>query len=133
MFGKGFRQRLRQFGFPNWSARVVYAEKKSAPQGEGKTTDVSQDGASIVVDRDLGVGQTIKIRRVGANKEALARVVGCYQDHRSTGRVFGVALSDKESNLWDIVFPPAAGLGRCRAALPAAVRRLRTARGFLPE
>lgn len=78
--------------------------------GEGKTMDVSQDGASIVVDRDLGVGQTIKIRRVGASKEALARVVGCYQDHRSTGRVFGVALSDKESNLWDIVFPPAAGL-----------------------
>lgn len=36
--------------------------------GEGKTTDVSQDGASIVVDRDLGVGQTIKIRRVGATR-----------------------------------------------------------------
>lgn len=35
--------------------------------GEGKTMDVSQDGASIVVDRDLGVGQTIKIRRVGAS------------------------------------------------------------------
>jgi hypothetical protein len=78
--------------------------------GEGKTIDVSQDGASIVVDGDLGVGQIIKIRRVGANKEALARVVGCYQDHRTTGRVFGVALSDKESNLWDIVFPSAAGL-----------------------
>lgn len=67
--------------------------------GEGKTMDVSQDGASTVVDRDLGVGQTIKIRRVGASKEALARVVGCYQDHRSTGRVFGVALSDKDGTL----------------------------------
>lgn len=78
--------------------------------GEGKTIDVSQDGASIMVDGDLGVGQIIKIRRVGANKEALARVVGCYRDHSSTGRVFGVALSHKESNLWDMVFPLAAGL-----------------------
>ena len=89
-FGKGLRQRLRQFGFPSWSACLVYAEKKSSPHckvflnlrlrlsvpvergedflGEGKTIDVSQDGASITVDRDLGVGQTIKTRRVGANK-----------------------------------------------------------------
>lgn len=78
--------------------------------GEGETIDVSHDGASILLDRDLRVGQTIKIRRVGANKEALARVVGCYQDHGSTGRVFGVAFCDDESNLWDIAFPPAAGL-----------------------
>lgn len=78
--------------------------------GEGHTIDVSYRGASIVVEGDLRVGQTIKIRRVDADKEALARVVGYYQDHRSTGRVFGVALSDQDSNLWDIVFPPAAGL-----------------------
>jgi len=78
--------------------------------GEGETIDVSHDGASIMLHRDLRVGQTIKIRRVGANNEALARVVGCYRDHTSTGRVFGVALSDTESNLWDIVFPPSAAL-----------------------
>lgn len=78
--------------------------------GEGETIDVSHDGASIMLDRDLRVGQTIKIRRVGTNKEALERVVGGYQDHSSTGRVFGVAFSDKGSNLWGIVFPPAAGL-----------------------
>jgi len=78
--------------------------------GEGQTIDVSHDGASIMVDRDLRVGQTIKIRRVEADKEALARVVGYYQDHRSKGRVFGVVLSDNESNPWDIVFPPAARL-----------------------
>lgn len=63
-----------------------------------------------MLDRDLRVGQTIKIRRVGANQEALARVVGCYQDHSSTGPVFAVAFSDKDSNLWGFVFPPAAGL-----------------------
>ena len=78
--------------------------------GDGETIDVSHDGASIMLHRDLRVGQTIKIRRVGANNEALARVVGCYRDHTSTGRVFGVALSDTESNLWDIVFPPSAAL-----------------------
>jgi hypothetical protein len=101
--------------------------------GEGRTIEVSQDGAAIMVDRDLGVGQTIKIRRVGANKEALARVVGCYRDHSSTGRVFGVVLRDKESNLWDMVFPPAAGLEDAVVRSLLAVRRLRTARGFPPE
>jgi hypothetical protein len=84
------------------------AERGEEFLGEGKTIDVSQDGASIMVDRDLGIGQTIKIRRVGANKEALARVVGSYQN--SAGRVFGVVLSDNQINLWDIVFPPAAAL-----------------------
>jgi len=57
----------------------------------------------------FSVGQTIKIRRVGANKEGLARVVGCYKDPSAAGRVFGLALSDRQINLWDIVFPPAAG------------------------
>jgi len=84
------------------------AERGEEFLGEGKTIDVSQDGASIMVDRDLGIGQTIKIRRVGANKEALARVVGSYQN--AAGRVFGVVLSDNQINLWDIVFPPAAAL-----------------------
>jgi hypothetical protein len=77
--------------------------------GEGKTIDVSHAGASIMVDRDLRVGQTIRIQRVRANKEALARVVGCYKDHSAAGSVFGVALSNNQINPWDIVFPPAAG------------------------
>ena len=35
--------------------------------------------------------------------------MGCYKDPSAAGRVFGLALSDRQINLWDIVFPPAAG------------------------
>ena len=78
--------------------------------GEGQTLDVSHDGAAILVDRDLPVGQIVKIRRVGANKEAAARVVGCYKDQPYAGHVFGVVLidADTKTTLWDIVFPAAA-------------------------
>ena len=127
-FSKGSGNAVRKAGPQTWPAlktnlrrgeRVLLSLRLrvSAPAeggeeflGEAKTIDVSQDGASIMVDGELRVGQTIKIRRVGANKEALARVVGSYLDHNAAGRVFGVALSDKQSNLWDIAFPPAAGL-----------------------
>lgn len=126
-FGKGSGNSAFKAGLPassslkknlRGSVRVVLnlrlrvsapAERGEDFLGEGETIDVSHDGASILLDRDLRVGQTIKIRRVGANKEALARVVGCYRDHTSTGRVFGVAFRDTESHPWDIVFPPAVG------------------------
>ena len=85
------------------------AERGEDFSGEGHTVDVSHDGAAIVVDRDLHVGQTIKIRRIGVNKEALARVVEYYKDDASGAHVFGVALFDTRVNLWDIVFPPSAG------------------------
>ena len=78
--------------------------------GEGQTLDVSHDGAAIMVDRDLPIGQTVQIRRVGVHKEAPARVVGYYKDHPSNGHVFGVALTDadKKNTIWDIAFPTAA-------------------------
>lgn len=75
---------------------------------EGRTVDVSQDGAAIIVDRDLRVGQTVKIQRVGVPKEAEARVVGLHCEERSGARVFGISLTESSSNLWDIVFPPVA-------------------------
>lgn len=127
-FGKGSGNSAFKAGLPapstleknlRGSARVILnlRLRVSAPVGrgedflgEGETIDVSHDGASIMLDRDLRVGQTIRILRVGANQEALARVVGCYRDHPSTGRVFGVAFSDPESHPWDLVFPPAAAL-----------------------
>lgn len=87
------------------------AERGQDFSGEGHTVDVSQDGAAIAVDRDLHVGQTIRIRRIGVNKEALARVVE-YKNNASGARVFGVALTDTQVNLWDIVFPPTAGLDK---------------------
>lgn len=87
---------------------------------EGRTIDVSQDGASIMVDRDLNIGQTIKVRRVGVNREALALVVGNYKDHDSNSRVFGITLKDSNVNLWDIVFPAPADLDK--AVLRALLR-----------
>jgi PilZ domain-containing protein len=87
---------------------------------EGQTIDVSHDGAAIIVDRDLSVGQTIKVRRVGVNKEAMARVVGNYKDQASNSRVFGIALTDNQANLWDIVFPTTADLDN--AVLRALLR-----------
>ena len=96
------------------------AERGEDFSGEGHTVDVSHDGAAIVVDRDLHVGQTIKIRRIGVNKEALARVVEYYKDNASGARVFGIVLADTKVNLWDIVFPPPAGLAK--AVLRALLR-----------
>src|SRR5437764_12791778 len=88
--------------------------------GEGQTIDVSHDGAAIMVDGELRVGQTVKIRRVGVNKEAVARVVGNYREHGSNSRIFGIALEDSKVNLWDIVFPAGADLEK--AVLRALLR-----------
>ena len=96
------------------------AERGEYFSGEGHTIDVSHDGAAIAVDRDLHVGQTIKIRRIGVKKEALARVVEYYKNNVSGARVFGVALTDTQVNLWDIVFPQPAGLDK--AVLRALLR-----------
>lgn len=107
--------------FLNLRVRIsAPAERGEDFVGEGQTIDVSHDGAAIMVDRDLRVGQTIKVRRVGVNKEAAARVVGYYQDHASNSRVFGIALTESKANLWDIVFPTIADLDQ--AVLRALLR-----------
>lgn len=107
--------------FVNLRVRISAAEERGDDfLGEGQTLDVSHDGASIMVDRDLSIGQTIKIRRVGVNKEALGQVVGSYKDHGSNSRVFGIVLKDNNVNLWDIVFPTAANLDK--AVLRALLR-----------
>lgn len=89
-FGKGCGNSAFQAGAPassvlkknlRRSARVflnlrlclsVPVERGGDFLAEGKTIHVSQDGASIMADRDLGVGRTIKIRRFGANKGNLS-------------------------------------------------------------
>lgn len=96
------------------------AERGDDFLGEGQTIDVSHYGASIMLDRDLIVGQTIKIRRVGVNKEAVAQVIGNYKDHGSNSRVFGIALKDSNADFWDIVFPATADLDK--AVLRALLR-----------
>jgi len=73
---------------------------------EGHTVDVSRQGATIMVDRELRPGQNIKIQRIGVFKEAMAQVVG--QIMRGTqGLLYGIALVDPNVNLWDISFPAA--------------------------
>lgn len=73
--------------------------------------DVSHDGAAIRLDCELQIGQTIKIKRVGVDKEAAARVVEYHSWHNgSTARVFGIAWIEKNVDIWDIAFPAAEGL-----------------------
>ena len=108
---KNFRRSERVF--MNLRVRVsAPAERGEHSLSEGQTIEVSHHGASITVDRDLSVGQTIIVRRVGVNKEAEARVVGTYRDHASNSRVFGIALTENNVNLWDIVFPAPADLDK---------------------
>jgi hypothetical protein len=76
---------------------------------EGRTVDVSQHGATVVVDRELFVGQSIKVQRIGHAKEGMARVVS-HKASQSEGHLFGIAFTDERANLWDIVFPNVAEL-----------------------
>ena len=71
---------------------------------EGHTVDVSREGATIIVDRELRLGQNIKIQRIGVTKEAKARVVGQIVG-KTAGLVYGITLVDPTVNLWDISFP----------------------------
>lgn len=98
--------------FVSLRVRISAAERGENFLGEGQTIDVSHDGAAILVERDLEVGQTIKIRRVGVNKEAVAKVIGNYKDQGCHSRVFGIALKDSNVNLWDIVFPATVDLDK---------------------
>jgi hypothetical protein len=71
---------------------------------EGRTVDVSREGATIIADRELRPGQNIKIQRIGVTKEAKARVVG--QIARETaGLLYRITLVEPTVNLWDISFP----------------------------
>lgn len=107
--------------FLNLRVRIsAPAERGEDFVGEGQTIEVSHDGAAIMMDRNLSVGQTIKVRRVGVNKEAVARVVGYYKDPTSNSRIFGIALTESKPNLWDIVFPATADLNN--AVLRALLR-----------
>ena len=74
---------------------------------EGRTVDVSQHGATVMVHRELFVGQSIKVERIGHAKEGMARVVS-HKASQSEGHLFGIALTDERVDLWDIVFPSAA-------------------------
>lgn len=70
------------------------------------TEDISRHGATIVVNRQLAVGQNISVQRVEAKKEAEARVVD-RKAGKSNGYHFGIAFTENTPDVWDIEFPSA--------------------------
>jgi hypothetical protein len=73
---------------------------------EGQTVDISRQGATIKVERELFAGETIKIRRLdGIGKEVMARVVGRV-GAGPEGHLFGVTMLDPDVVYpWGVVFP----------------------------
>lgn len=88
---------------------------------EGQTIDISRQGATIKVDRDLFAGEIIKIQRLdGVGKEAAARVVGRVAAG-SEGHVFGVTMLDPALvNPLGVGFPSVADMHK--AVLRALLR-----------
>jgi hypothetical protein len=69
-----------------------------------RTVLVSRHGATIILNRKLAPDHELILKRVGANREALVRVVGQIGG-RPEGYIYGVALQDLGTNLWNIYFP----------------------------
>jgi hypothetical protein len=88
---------------------------------EGQTIDISRQGATIKVDRELFAGEIVKIQRLnGAGKEVMARVVGRVS-RGSEGHMFGLTILDPAvANPWGIVFPAVADMDN--AVLRALLR-----------
>jgi hypothetical protein len=88
---------------------------------EGQTVDVSRQGATIKVDRELFAGEIIKVHRLdGAGKEVMARVVGRVA-RGSEGHLFGLTICEPVvANPWGIVFPAVADMDN--AVLRALMR-----------
>ncbi len=80
---------------------------------DGQTVDISRQGATIKVSRELFTGEIIKVQRLdGVGKETTAQVVGRVAEE-SEGCVFGVTMLDPAAvNLWSVVFPAVAGMDK---------------------
>ena len=88
---------------------------------EGQIIDISRQGATIKVDKELFAGEIIKVLRLdGAGKEVMARVVGRVA-RGSEGHSFGLTILDPAvANPWGIVFPAVTDLDK--AVLRALLR-----------
>src|ERR1700675_803298 len=88
---------------------------------EGRIIDISRQGATIKVDKELFAGEIIKVLRLdGAGKEVMARVVGRVA-RGSEGHSFGLTILDPAvANPWGIVFPAVTDLDK--AVLRALLR-----------
>jgi hypothetical protein len=72
---------------------------------KGRTVVISRHGATVLLNRMLAADQEIALRAIPTGREAVVRVVGQI-GVEAEGRVYGMALLDVNTNLWDIYFPP---------------------------
>jgi hypothetical protein len=70
---------------------------------QGVTTIITRRGAAIRLTRKLAQDQELIIRNMNTNKDAEARLVGMISQHESEV-VYGMALLDPNSDLWDVQF-----------------------------
>lgn len=75
----------------------------------GRTVAISRNGAAIVLNHELKVGQELTLRRLDSGKETMVRVL---KPVGGQGRetVYGIVFIDPAINLWDVEFPKLAGL-----------------------
>jgi len=80
---------------------------------DGQTVDISRQGATIKVSRELFAGEIVKVLRLdGVGTEATAQVVGRVEGG-SEDCVFGLTVLDPEAvNPWNVVFPALADMDK---------------------
>jgi len=71
---------------------------------ETSTQVLCRDGAAIVSSHRLAPMQQITVRNLATGAEASARIIG-EMSARPESRVYGIALLDPESRLWNVNFP----------------------------
>src|SRR5258708_26853948 len=78
---------------------------------EGQTTDISRQGATIKVEKELFTGEIVKGQRLnGAAKQVMARVVGRVA-RGADGHIFGLTILDPAvANPSGIIFPAVADM-----------------------
>src|SRR5258708_431260 len=80
---------------------------------DGQTVDISRQGATIKVSRELFAGEIVKVLRLdGVGTEATAQVVGRVEGG-SEDCVFGLTVLDPDAvNPWNVVFPAVADMDK---------------------
>lgn len=70
-----------------------------------ETLVISQNGATIVLDRKLMPEQDLHIRNLKNNREAEVHIIGFIAKH-AKGDVYGAKFLQPGDNIWGIEFPP---------------------------
>ncbi len=70
-----------------------------------ETLVISQNGATIVLDRKLMPEQDLRLRNLKNNRETEVHIIGFITRHPK-GDVYGAKFHQPGDNIWDIEFPP---------------------------